>query len=335
MKLLLCGDIMLGENLFHVGRGILDRYSGRYTELVSPQVFKVLTQGVDSFMFNFEYSLFENEHATYKAVKERVYRGESSSLSFFQKFKGTKIANVANNHFSQHGSESAKFTIDNLKQNEINVVGKDQSAFTLHDANGLFTKIWGVSLIEDPFFCNSYWQSNTNELISFFSNQHKAKNDFWILTIHWGDEYIQQPSPEQINLAHNLIDLGVDLIVGHHPHVIQSIEEYKGRTIFYSFGNFIFDQNFSAETTTGLAAIFETTENKVLKLFETTQDHFIVKKAQEVSLDKYALCKGFDYNSILKTIQLKYRKGMKIEYIKNFYRTNPKVFFQLLSKTMK
>ncbi|GAG83200.1 unnamed protein product [marine sediment metagenome] len=60
------------------------------------------------------------------------------------------------------------------------------------------------------------------------------------MNLHWGYEYVHYPHPGQIKLAHNLIDAGADLIFGHHPHVIQGYEEYDGKYIFYSLGNFQF-----------------------------------------------------------------------------------------------
>ena len=73
------------------------------------------------------------------------------------------------------------------------------------------------------------------------------------MSVHWGQEYHLENSSSQQELAHKIIEAGADLIIGHHPHVVQSIEEYKGKLIFYSLGNFVFDQYFSEETRQGLA----------------------------------------------------------------------------------
>jgi len=66
--------------------------------------------------------------------------------------------------------------------------------------------------------------------------------DLVIVSLHWGIEYASQPQRQQVELAHRIIDAGADLIVGSHPHVVQPLEEYQGRWIAYSLGNFIFDQ---------------------------------------------------------------------------------------------
>jgi poly-gamma-glutamate capsule biosynthesis protein CapA/YwtB (metallophosphatase superfamily) len=66
--------------------------------------------------------------------------------------------------------------------------------------------------------------------------------DVLIVSLHWGIEYERRPLKQQRVLAHRIIDWGADMIIGHHPHVTQGVELYKGRIIAYSLGNFIFDQ---------------------------------------------------------------------------------------------
>jgi len=85
------------------------------------------------------------------------------------------------------------------------------------------------------------------------SHSAKPKCDFIVLFAHWGDEYELVQSPRQVELAHGFIDAGADLVIGSHPHVVEPMEIYKGRAIFYSLGNFIFDQGLSFWTEHGLA----------------------------------------------------------------------------------
>ncbi|MFA6521905.1 MAG: CapA family protein, partial [Candidatus Gracilibacteria bacterium] len=81
----------------------------------------------------------------------------------------------------------------------------------------------------------------------------RPESDFIVILPHWGVEYARKPTVGQIKEARMFIDAGADLIIGTHPHVIETIEEYKGKYIFYSLGNFIFDQYFSVDTMQGLA----------------------------------------------------------------------------------
>lgn len=73
-----------------------------------------------------------------------------------------------------------------------------------------------------------------------------------IVAFHWGTEYTSTPNSTQIELAHSTIEAGADLIIGNHPHWVQGIEQYKGKFISYSHGNFIFDQMWSQETKEGV-----------------------------------------------------------------------------------
>ena len=68
-----------------------------------------------------------------------------------------------------------------------------------------------------------------------------------VVYAHWGREYELIQSESQQKIAHNFIDSGADLIIGSHPHVVQPIEIYKNKAIFYSLGNFVFDQYFSED----------------------------------------------------------------------------------------
>src|SRR3990167_10074072 len=80
----------------------------------------------------------------------------------------------------------------------------------------------------------------------------KQKTDFVIVSMHAGIEYVNKPNTSQTNFAREAIDAGADLIIGHHPHVVQIMEKYKGKYIFYSLGNFVFDQMWSMATREGL-----------------------------------------------------------------------------------
>ena len=77
------------------------------------------------------------------------------------------------------------------------------------------------------------------------------------MSVHWGQEYQIKSSVFQQKLARKIIDSGADLIIGHHPHVVQEIEIYNNKLIFYSLGNFVFDQYFSEQTQQGLAVALE------------------------------------------------------------------------------
>ncbi|MFH1712329.1 MAG: AmmeMemoRadiSam system protein B [Patescibacteria group bacterium] len=85
-----------------------------------------------------------------------------------------------------------------------------------------------------------------------------------IVSVHWGAEYKSVSNSYQQTFAHDLIDAGADVIIAHHPHVTQEIEEYNGKLIFYSLGNFIFDQYFSVNTQESYALGMEVGEDQIV-----------------------------------------------------------------------
>jgi poly-gamma-glutamate synthesis protein (capsule biosynthesis protein) len=84
-----------------------------------------------------------------------------------------------------------------------------------------------------------------------------GSSDLTVVNMHWGIEYEHNFNPKQQQIGRSLIEAGADIVIGHHPHVVQGLEIYRGRPIFYSLGNFVFDQYFSPATQEGLAVGME------------------------------------------------------------------------------
>jgi poly-gamma-glutamate synthesis protein (capsule biosynthesis protein) len=84
--------------------------------------------------------------------------------------------------------------------------------------------------------------------------------------MHSGTEYVANPNARQVAFARAAVDAGADMVIGHHPHVVQTAEKYEGKWIFYSLGNFIFDQMWSQQTREGLGLKVFFQENAVLRI---------------------------------------------------------------------
>lgn len=174
---------------------------------------------------------------------------------------GFDIVSFANNHVGDWNIEAFKDTLSRLKEIDILKTGaglnKEEAVNpTIIEKNGIkfgflgFSDVgpkWleakdktsGILLASDP---------QINQIIV----DAKMKCDVLIVSFHFGEEYKTIHNKRQEYLAHTAIDNGADIIIGHHPHVIQDIEKYKGKPIVYSLGNFIFDQHFSKETMRGM-----------------------------------------------------------------------------------
>ena len=92
--------------------------------------------------------------------------------------------------------------------------------------------------------------------------QAKREGGFVVVYPHWGEEYLATSTEFQRAEAHKFVDAGADVVLGAHPHVAQPVEVYKGRAIFYSLGNFVFDQNWSKETSQGVAIRLTLSKNE-------------------------------------------------------------------------
>lgn len=167
---------------------------------------------------------------------------------------GVDIATLANNHINNQGREGKDETVSILKTNGILPVVSEKTEFNTVKN----TKLAILSF-------SDLLQVNEKEVEKQISAASKSA-DLVITTFHWGAEYQRYPTSRQVFLAHLAIDSGADIVVGHHPHWVQTEEIYLGKPIYYSLGNLVFDQMWSEETRLG----------EILRV--TYQDGKLVKK---------------------------------------------------------
>jgi poly-gamma-glutamate synthesis protein (capsule biosynthesis protein) len=162
------------------------------------------------------------------------------------------VVNLANNHIFDYGKVAFEDTLKNLDKNNIKYFGNSYEPLII-EKEGIKIGFLGFS---DFLKHLEVKESKTgiatvNDNLSEIIKKAKEKVDILIVSFHWGEEYKKLANERQRKIAKIAIDSGADLVIGHHPHVIQDIEKYKEKFIFYSLGNFIFDQNFSKETMIG------------------------------------------------------------------------------------
>jgi hypothetical protein len=166
-----------------------------------------------------------------------------------------KMLSLANNHILNQGTEGLAFTKNLLAENYLQGVGAGQN---LDEAwQGQITEVKGVKVgfIAATYAPNSPYLANINNLqrLEIAIADLKARADFVVVSMHAGEEYVREPNEAQTKFAKAAIDSGADLVVGSHPHWVQPFEKYNGKYIFYSLGNFVFDQEWSQDTKQGLA----------------------------------------------------------------------------------
>lgn len=285
------GDIMLGENTHHFGRGIPFLFSGNFHRLLTPPVLNLINS-TDLFFANFECSLMPDAERTVAGLERAAYAAPESTLTLFDTIRPRVVLNVANNHFGQHGTAAADYTIQKLEERGIVCIGRDSLPKQI-EVSGRKLVCWGVNLVKSKNAAGTCLEIEPEQLMDAIQWPEKEPDALWIVSIHWGEEYRTLPNSIQRQLAEQLAGRGVDLILGHHPHVIQPVERIGKATVCYSHGNFIFDQNFSRQTRQGLLCRM-VPEANTIETFLTCQQDYIVElqQAEEPWLPCY--CKEND-----------------------------------------
>ena len=213
------------------------------------------------------------------AMKQFVFRANPEWLNDLHRHGITHL-NLANNHSVDQRRGGLRSTYDNCLRAGIVPLGAGRTMAeasepvllsppsTLHLPpssllSPLSSKIYlfatqQLSLENFPYLPDSFSvsQESIDTLCQRVSRLRKADPTAYIIVCpHWGIEHVTQPTPWQRRHARALIDAGADIIVGHHSHTLQTVEEYNGKPIFYSIGNFIFDQTNPINTTAAIVQI--------------------------------------------------------------------------------
>ena len=147
-----------------------------------------------------------------------------------------EAVNTANNHSHDYGEQSFQDTMDALDAEGLVHFGYDETA--VMDVKGVKVGLIGIYELNDHLERKQQLEDNINKV-------KDEGAELVIVIFHWGNEKETVPDSNQTTLGRLAIDLGADLVCGHHPHVLQGVEEYKGKNIVYSLGNFCFGGNSS------------------------------------------------------------------------------------------
>jgi poly-gamma-glutamate synthesis protein (capsule biosynthesis protein) len=173
-------------------------------------------------------------------------------------FAGVDVANLANNHSLNYGKDGLDQTVKHLGDRGIMATGLGE--LIKIERGGINFGFLGFDKSQQV---NPVLTEKESELIK----KSDAEVDVLVIAMHWGVEYQNRALPGVRNIARKLVDLGADVVVGHHPHWVQDWEFIDGVPVFYSLGNFVFDQMWSEETKKGMAVKL-VYENGVLKDYE-------------------------------------------------------------------
>ena len=184
----------------------------------------------DVTIVNFEGTLTDSE---YRADKQFAFKADKSYVNILTE-GSVEAVNLANNHSKDYGEESYTDTIAALDEAGIANFGYDRTA--MMEIKGVKVGLVGTYVLAEGIGVKDSMVTNIQSL--------KAQGaQLVIVSFHWGEEKAAYPGEVQKELAHAAVDQGADLVIGHHPHVLQGIEKYNGRNIVYSLGNFCFGGN--------------------------------------------------------------------------------------------
>ncbi len=184
----------------------------------------------DLTIVNFEGTLTTS---TSRADKTFAFKGDPSYTEILTS-SGVEACNLANNHSHDYGTQSYTDTQEYLTEAGLITFGYEDVAVT--EVNGVKVGLVGIYELAKGADC-------VEDLEAAMADVKEQGAQLIIVTFHWGVEKETVPDSTQIYLAHQAVDLGADLVIGHHPHVLQGIEEYNGVNIVYSLGNFCFGGN--------------------------------------------------------------------------------------------
>ena len=345
------GDIMLGDSLIKIGHGVRSELNRADEQDLFSDVKSTLNSG-DIIFGNLE--AVTSDINVGKDVDSRSYRA-SPKLVPILRDAGFSILNIANNHIMQHGLDAFIETIQLLVEHGIEPLGycpsQNWQKPVIFEVNSLKIGFLGYSLHHEHFEEVPHYCIGDKEKIISDIDHYKDQVNCMIISLHWGDEYIDRPSPEQVKLAREIIDAGANLILGHHPHMVQGVERYHDGLIAYSLGNFVFDQDLSSLRKTFILKIilnndtidFETIpvwiddhhrpnlnrgieKIKFLNYFQRLSEKLIQEDLSGFE------GKSIDYIMHVKNVSNKYKSGLKVYFLLNLYKYSIRDSISLLRR---
>jgi poly-gamma-glutamate synthesis protein (capsule biosynthesis protein) len=182
-----------------------------------------------------------------------IYLQGNPDYTFLLTEAGFDVLSLANNHIMDYGEQGLADTLYYLEQEEIKHAGAGPDlaaalAPAQVDVDGYVIKVLAFSGVEPKEYYAGPAKAGAAPLdegaVVAALSRARSEASLVVLSLHWGGESMAYPSSEQKRLAHKFVDAGADIILGHHPHVLQGVEVYEGAVIAYSLGNFLFDSRY-------------------------------------------------------------------------------------------
>jgi len=340
------GDVMCGDSFYNLGRGCasaIRRYQGAFLK----EEISALFHQHDVVFGNME-SPISDCGKNRLSLRSLHMRASSETAPLLSQW-GFTVLNVANNHILEHGRPAAIETVELLEKAGLTVVGAGEPYFKpciqikkikIRDVDVIFM---ALCLRKEKYSFNG--GCNTEEFLENITNY--CVHGPVVASVHWGNEFIDRPSDSVKMLGRAMIDRGATAVIGHHPHVVQGIEPYKGGLIAYSLGNFIFD-SFDPQCRWSLVLTLEIKQKKVCRwnyhpiqiddehrpyLISGAEKEFRAKEIQR-RCDVLNVEEGDAYMENVKEYENKNRALMKKYLLRNSLKMSPVFWPQILLRPM-
>lgn len=353
VKIAAVGDVMLGDPFYQIGNGVRSVIDREGHDFVFNKVRSILSKH-DVVIGNLECVLSDVDLKPF-SVNSLQYRGRQSFATSLASAKFT-VMSICNNHILQHGQKAYLETLSALQEVGILPAGREHPFQRLNprscliQLNGIQIAFLGYCLYEDRHTVSivAKVQDILNDVQIFADLADRV-----IVSLHWGIEYMTIPSPTQVDIAHKIIDAGCSAIIGHHPHVLQGIEFYKGAVIAYSLGNFVFSY-WLPETRISMILSFSFGKDgpvhfDIIPIIINSEWQpvpvsgneaqnimdLIAARTRALTSDNLLLSQdNRRYNQVAAGVQIKRRRQLRMYILKGLWKKAPWVVIQLLTRTI-
>lgn len=346
------GDIWFGDHPVRIGHGVRSSLQRRGTDNFFSPVADFFG-GADIRFGNLE-SVLSDKGLEMSSLRSSEMRGFPGCIDPLLRVN-FNVLNVANNHMMQHGIEAFEETIRLLTHSGIGVVGIDGNETTselILDIHGETIIFLGYSLHREDYYKDTppySLRASYSDVLAEVREIRRNRTGTIICSLHWGSEFVPFPGGEQVALGRELINAGVTLVLGHHPHVLQRIESYGSGLIAYSLGNFVFDL-WPSDTRRSAILHVDLVNGRVVHHHITPifiNSHFqpvpatgdiadLIRKRthHSPSLSPHIEPGGRQYEDIAKDYSASFRWSSYRYFISNLWRYTPTMIVQSVSRTL-
>ena len=220
-------------------------------------VYGIVSENMVSYMNNLDWMIINSEFAFSSrgramAGKQYTFRANPSNISVYNEMS-IDMVTLANNHVYDFGQDAFYDTLSTLKNNNLPYIGAGKNKEEAESAYYLVINGYKIAFLNatraekyiltpeatatSPGVFKCYDPTRLSQRIK----EEKEKSDYVVVIVHWGKETYHTLEDVQVGTGKVYIDSGADMVIGHHAHVLQGMEFYKGKLIAYNLGNFIFN----------------------------------------------------------------------------------------------